>query len=558
MKRVLNLFLAVLLVCTVNGLGDMQAQSNNKVAQLEKLSAIENNSQKTIRKRTAAIRHSLKTAASAESVKLFGCMTYSSKWSTSENGEFGIYSFPAEEGTAFTPVKTAADFNLSAAVYADRKFCGYRVTTYGSTVSGVYYYLFDTDGWTRDIQQTLKASYDNYPISLAYDSKTKTIYGQFMSEAGTTRLCTVDGVQGMNHYNVIVYDEQGRGRDAEKSVFIGTDIPQHVQNLIASWDDENDQAALLTWNAPAETGANGGFINPEELTYNYGTYLFGSIIDMATGIKETSYLMTTAGLTKQTYTQGYICAVSAGGKGAYTPFGIMLGTPLAFPFAESFTQGNVSTETWSVATVGGDDAWGMYQNGGSLDAQDEDNGYAMLVNKKAEADDSRLESPIINIAGQDKLTLEFYLYTEDAELTVETTVNGTIYEAVSEALQSDGSNEWTKVSLPLDQLAGNKRIQLGFRGKTEKAGARIAIDNITLTSGSTGIADETADNSSIYSEGRNIILTGLNGVQVTVYSLDGKTITNASLHTDYEVIPMQHAGCYLVHTEKGVTKVLVK
>ena len=119
---------------------------------------------------------------------------------------------------------------------------------------------------------------------------------------------------------------------------------------IASWDDENDQAALLTWDAPAETGANGGFINPEELTYNYGTYLFGSIIDMATGIKETSYLMTTAGLTKQTYTQGYICAVSAGGKGAYTPFGIMLGTPLAFPFAESFAQGNVSTETWSVAT----------------------------------------------------------------------------------------------------------------------------------------------------------------------------------------------------------------
>ena len=130
MKRVLNLFLAVLLVCTVNGLGDLKAQSNNKVAQLEKLSAIENNPQKTIRKQTAAIRHSLKTAAFAESVELFGCMTYSSKWSTSENGEFGIYSFPAEEGTTFTPVKTAADFNLSAAVYADGKFCGYRVTTY--------------------------------------------------------------------------------------------------------------------------------------------------------------------------------------------------------------------------------------------------------------------------------------------------------------------------------------------------------------------------------------------------------------------------------------------
>lgn len=76
------------------------------------------------------------------------------------------------------------------------KFCGYRVTTYGSTVYGVNYYLFDTDGWTRDIQQTLKASYDNYPISLAYDSKTKTIYGQFMSEAGTTRLCTVDLLTG--------------------------------------------------------------------------------------------------------------------------------------------------------------------------------------------------------------------------------------------------------------------------------------------------------------------------------------------------------------------------
>lgn len=76
MKRVLNLFLAVLLVCTVNGLGDLKAQSNNKVAQLEKLSAIEKKPQKTIRKRTAAIRHSLKTAASAESVKLFGCLRH--------------------------------------------------------------------------------------------------------------------------------------------------------------------------------------------------------------------------------------------------------------------------------------------------------------------------------------------------------------------------------------------------------------------------------------------------------------------------------------------------
>ena len=314
-------------------------------------------------------------------------------------------------------------------------------------------------------------------------------------EKGKEYSFTVDGVQGMNHYNVIVYDEQGRGRDAEKSVFIGTDIPQHVQNLIASWDDEKtDQAALLTWDAPGGNRSQRRVHQSRRTDLQLRNIPFGSIIDMATGSKKPLYLMTTAGLTKQTYTQGYICAVSAGGKGAYTPFGIMLGTPLAFPFAESFAQGNVSTETWSVATVGGDDTWGMYQNGGSLDAQDEDNGYAMLVNKKAEADDSRLESPIINIAGQDKLTLEFYLHTENAELTVETTVNGTIYEAASEALRSDGSNEWTKVRLPLDQLAGNKRIQLGFRGKTEKAGARIAIDNITLTSGSTGIADNTADN----------------------------------------------------------------
>ena len=71
-------------------------------------------------------------------------------------------------------------------------------------------------------------------------------------EKGKEYSFTVDGVQGMNHYNVIVYDEQGRGRDAEKSVFIGTDIPQHVQNLIASWDDENDQAA------PIDVGCPGG------------------------------------------------------------------------------------------------------------------------------------------------------------------------------------------------------------------------------------------------------------------------------------------------------------
>lgn len=456
--------------------------------------------------------------------------------------------------------------------------------------SGAYYRVYVDDiAVEKFIPTSAPAQVDNYSVeadkggalkvAVAFNAPTKAINGTPLTAldkieiycgnnlvhtennaaTGKAYSFTFDVKQGINTFNVIAYGENGRGRDAEKEVFAGTDIPQTVRNMNVRWDKDNDFAAVVTWDAPEEAGVNGGTIDTSALTYSYASFMFNMWIDMATGLKDNFYTMTAYPSAVQSYAQGAIKAVSAGGAGAYTPFGIMLGTPLDAPFAESFAGGSVATDTWSVGALEGNDGWSMSLDG-SVAASDGDNGFALCRNANPGADDSRLESPIINISGLDNPVLELDVYREpgnNAELSVEVTDNGTVFNAVCEPVEIAGGNGWGKMIVPLADYKGRKRIQVGFRALLPDASSFVAIDNISIQSDDSGISNTVAGGR--ISGGAGFIsVIGYEGLPVAVYTIDGKAVASVAAACGGETFRVDVPGLYVVRAGNAVGKVAVR
>lgn len=70
---------------------------------------------------------------------------------------------------------------------------------------------------------------------------------------------------GQYAYTVAVSNADGVGAESSVSVYVGSDIPAAPANVRLVFD-ESKKRAQLTWDAPT-TGANGGYVNPAEMTY---------------------------------------------------------------------------------------------------------------------------------------------------------------------------------------------------------------------------------------------------------------------------------------------------
>ena len=70
---------------------------------------------------------------------------------------------------------------------------------------------------------------------------------------------------GTYTYQAIPYSDQGIGEKSQpRKVYVGFDIPADVANVKVK---DLGTSVQLTWDAVTETGANGGYVNPAEVTY---------------------------------------------------------------------------------------------------------------------------------------------------------------------------------------------------------------------------------------------------------------------------------------------------
>lgn len=176
-----------------------------------------------------------------------------------------------------------------------------------------------------------------------------------------------DAVNGEVVYKVTAYNEAGAGLTATATIYVGTDAPAAPVSVALS--DNLDGTATLTWQAPA-SGQNGGYIDPDELTYN----IYGVVNNTLERIKSDIDGMTyTVGGIPQTGAQGQIFyGVTAenelGESAAAMAAPLIFGAPYTLPFMEGFHTSGLKG-IWGTRSSDGATSWRMY-TGFSSDGDD--------------------------------------------------------------------------------------------------------------------------------------------------------------------------------------------
>lgn len=254
-------------------------------------------------------------------------------------------------------------------------------------------------------------------------------------------------------YHVIAYNAAGAGLKSDKvKVHVGVDVPLPVENLAAT---DKVSTVLFTWDKVGTTGANGYVVNPAMVDYKiYGTHeddWFGLIQDdepLDVVRDADSYEMdfdTTDG--DQQYKVWTVVASNDAGDAEATQVSLLVGKPFDLPMIESFESNRLHY---------------LWESNGTMlissDASDDD-GVALALTS-GEIGEVFLTSGKINLADASRPTL---LFDAQGQGIFDCTVIGTTDAGEVKVLaQPDLSEEYTEVSVPLDEIKGGQYAMIGF------------------------------------------------------------------------------------------------
>lgn len=305
-------------------------------------------------------------------------------------------------------------------------------------------------------------------------------------EPGTSLTFNDSGLEeGMRHYTVAAANSYGRSVETTDSVYVGHDTPAMVTGIRAT--DEGNEIHV-TWN-PVDTGANGGYVNADEVSYVI-TDSEGSIL--AEGITATEWSEAVEAEGKMV-THIYNVAAVYNGKTGHAGIGegVVTGTALETPFHESFADGKYQNEGWW--DTHDTEAYGyVYQfkplHGSSADTDREAMAFeAWNYWRSPDGVNASLNTGKISLKDVENPTLIFWFFgfAEDADLTFDVYVNdcGKTTDKVYEEVLHPGEymDAYKRIEVPLTQYAGHDYVYVSFRGKIlDMTWAGMAIDNIQV------------------------------------------------------------------------------
>ncbi len=282
-------------------------------------------------------------------------------------------------------------------------------------------------------------------------------------------------VNGLNAYKVVAYNAAGLGNDTTVTVYVGVDTPAAVENITA--EETVDGTVTLHWDAPA-TGANGGYVDPAQLTYTVkrnGWKLIGDTLTACTVsdvVDDLGDAQRTIGYTVNAYS---VAGMSAD---AYSPY-VSAGRPYVTPFEESFANGSVSHGEWTTFPVMSSRSWAASYGSESSDG---DNGCIVFSNVST-PDESVLMSPKIQLDNTVRPVLSFQTkhsaIDDDLQVMVYTP-DGQQHDLLSVDLSAE-TDGWKTCTADLSAFAANRYIQLGFRTDNVAKSATLRMDDITVT-----------------------------------------------------------------------------
>lgn len=316
------------------------------------------------------------------------------------------------------------------------------------------------------------------------------------------------GAKGMTTYSVVAYNEAGIGERVEQKVYIGLDLPGAPKNITLT--DNLKGGLKLTWETPTE-GANGGYCDPNNLTYNVYKVIDGRAVGYKGNIKGNELTIDTQdGYFAQDQTlvmYGVEAVNSAGGGDVYVSTEVIVGKPYTYPFVESWVNGNSRWDMW-YRMSNGTNGW-MPETGKSSDndggcmtfdaAQDGDMSYVCL----GKVDMQNARNP--------KLIFDYYVVPGQS-MSIAPQINKAFTGEFASAgtidfSSADGQEEWREAVIDLNHFKDLPYIAVRILGKGCTA-IPLCIDNLRIMdsdkapnlgfSGISNITYEDADDTAKY------------------------------------------------------------
>lgn len=283
-------------------------------------------------------------------------------------------------------------------------------------------------------------------------------------------------VEGFNTYTIVAYAGELAGAQASVRCYVGTDLPAPVNGIELL--DNGDGSATLRWESVATVGANGGYVNPEDVTYSVYT---SSNDIVESGIKELSYeipfVEQTPGPSSVIYR---ITASNSRGESAKNRSSVMLlGPSVELPFADSFAEGT-PVQHWFLESPNS-----LYSfRATTLMSQDGDLG-ANSWRSGGAGEESWIASAKISARGAENPVLTFWYYAYPATpngLGVYMSCAGKEIRHLATVNYSEleGEPGWRKMQIPLDGASALDYISIRFKGFAGEENATVAIDNILV------------------------------------------------------------------------------
>lgn len=308
--------------------------------------------------------------------------------------------------------------------------------------------------------------------------RNDTLIHTFISPATGEQLTfeAVGGVHGMNTFKAVAYNENGAGRKAENSVFLGLDTPvapTHVRLI------DNGTNVTVMWDGVTSAqGVHGGFVDVAKITYNvYNTYQ----AKIGEGISEHELLdddTETAG--KNRLLQYAVSAQNETGESDLEQSNwLTAGNPWQLPVHDSFFMGVFETSGWWVPVF-----VKPHWHCTTSVSYDNDRGSVCLEKDTTVAGrTANLNTAKISVVSAKKPYLTFAYYVKpgiDNQLKVIASKlqKDSITLASIDFKATDLSEGWHKMSLSLDQLKNTPNFVISFQGTTNDDDVPVVIDDV--------------------------------------------------------------------------------
>ena len=270
------------------------------------------------------------------------------------------------------------------------------------------------------------------------------------------------------------------GLDATAKVFVGPDAPGAVRNLRAYEDADKEGLIHVEWDAPE--GANGGYVNPEDITYFISAGMSTEDINLGNANHYEDQLTING---KQAYNGYTVYASTSAGTGGKKTVVAIGGPAIEAPMIESFKSTTMKSGPWITTVTKGEigEAWCYAMSESTITKpQDNDGGLQSFSAEKA-GKAVRSESPKVDISKMQKPVLNFWAYMNGKGEKMRVSVQKDYKEFVDalDITSDQYTKGWNRFSIDLTPYKDSKYVRIGFEGEAVKdLDFFLAYDNVAI------------------------------------------------------------------------------